>query len=242
MQKIIIIIAALIFTKAHAQTFITHGKIEFEKTVNQHAMLDDNNSWEQTLKKTVPKNRLTYFDLYFNGDKTLYKPGKDVVQTGPDWMVGPASDNTVFTDLTAQQLTSQKTVFENTYLIQDSLRNAQWKLTNDTRTIAGFECRKATTIIMDSVYVFAFYTDEILTSGGPESFNGLPGMILGIAIPRMHTTWFATKLQLTEIKPEALTAPKKGKKTNSLNLKTLLQDVMKEWGKYGQRNQWNIFV
>jgi GLPGLI family protein len=31
---------------------------------------------------------------------------------------------------------------------------------------------------MDSVFIVAFYTDQIVTSGGPESFNELPGMIL----------------------------------------------------------------
>ena len=60
---------------------------------------------------------------------------------------------------------------------------------------------------MDSVYVIAFYTDQITTTGGPESFNGLPGMILGVAIPRINTTWFATKLELVEVKPQDLIAP-----------------------------------
>jgi GLPGLI family protein len=48
--------------------------------------------------------------------------------------------------------------------------------------IAGFNCRRANAMIMDSIYVVAFYTDEILTTGGPESFSGLPGMILGVAL------------------------------------------------------------
>ena len=67
-------------------------------------------------------------------------------------------------------------------------------------------------------------------------------MILGIAIPRMHTTWFATKLELVDVKPETLVAPKKGKKTAKEEIKKQIQDVMKEWGKYGQRNMWQIFV
>lgn len=242
MKQIISFVFILLCINMNAQTFISAGKIEFEKNVNQHGFLDANDSWDQTMKKTIPKFRTTYFNLYFNGNKTLYKPGKEVVQSGPDWMTGPASENTVYTELADNKQVSQKAVYEKTYLIEDSLRNAEWKLTDDTRTIAGFNCRKATTIIMDSVFVFAFYTDEILTTGGPESFNGLPGMILGIAIPRMHTTWFATKLELVDVKPETLVAPKKGKKTAKEEIKKQIQDVMKEWGKYGQRNMWQIFV
>jgi len=96
---------------------------------------------------------------------------------------GPAEDNIVYSDLSSHTFSSQKSVFETTYNIQESLRNAKWKITSDKRTMAGFECRKATTTIMDSVYVFAFYTDRIVPRGGPESFARLPGMILGIAIP-----------------------------------------------------------
>ena len=84
---------------------------------------------------------------------------------------------------------------------------------------------------MDSVYVIAFYTDQITTNGGPESFNGLPGMILGVAIPRINTTWFATKLELVEVKPQDLAAPLKGKKVDQAGLLKQLQGSMKEWGK-----------
>ncbi|MGL1507608.1 GLPGLI family protein, partial [Vibrio parahaemolyticus] len=70
-------------------------------------------------------------------------------------------------------------VYERTYLVQDSVRQLDWRITDETRDIAGFECRKAVTKICDSVYIVAFYTDQIPVSAGPESFGGLPGMILG---------------------------------------------------------------
>jgi GLPGLI family protein len=81
-----------------------------------------------------------------------------------------------------------------------------------------------------------------MVPGGPESFNGLPGMILGIAIPRINTTWFATKLELVEVKPTDLTAPKRGKKTNYNDLQVTLKKATKDWGKWGQRNIWSIML
>jgi len=231
------------------QIFIEKGKIEFERTTNVHKRLEDDMdeedmSFYEGLKKQLPEFKSSYFDLYFDHDKTLYEPGREVeaAKKVPDWLTGPADDNIVFSDLTAQNFSSQKTVFENTYNIQDSLRKAEWKITSDTRIIAGFQCRKATTTIMDSVYVFAFYTDQIVTRGGPESFSGLPGMILGVAIPRMHTTWFATKLVTADPKISLIAAPKKGKKINISGLKTTLYNSMKQWGKYGQRNTWSIMI
>jgi GLPGLI family protein len=232
--------------------FISKGKIEFEKRVNIYKNLDDQKDndqeggfdWIDQMKKQIPEFDVTYFNLYFDGDKTLYKPGREATQSQkiPDWFKGPASDNVVYCDMQADKSTTQKTVYENTFLIQDSLRRAKWKITNDTREIAGFKCRKATTIIMDSVFVVAFYTDQITTTGGPESFNELPGMILGLAVPRLHATWYATKVELTEPAAADITAPLKGKKANNEELVQKLKTSMKDWGKFGQHAQWEIML
>ncbi|GEO10234.1 GLPGLI family protein [Segetibacter aerophilus] len=245
---IVSLLASTVSVKAQ-QIFIEKGKIEFERTINILKRLEDDmdgedNSFYEALKKQLPPSKSTYFNLYFDHDKTLYEPGREVeaVKKVPEWLAGPAEDNVVYSDLASQSFSSLKNVFETSYNIQDSLRKAEWKITSDTRTIAGFECRKATTIIMDSVFVFAFYTDQIVTRGGPESFSGLPGMILGLAIPRMHTTWFATKLITSDPKISAIAPPKKGKKTNLTTLKTTLYNSMKQWGKYGQRNTWSIMI
>lgn len=251
-MKTVFLITAILFSVVSTQAqqiFIEKGKIEFERTLNIHKRMEDdmaenNNTYLDAIKKQVPPLKSAYFNLYFDKDKTLYEPGREVeaAKKTPEWTNGPAEDNIVYSDLTAQSFSSQKNVFENTYNIQDSLRKAEWKITSDTRTIAGFECRKATTIIMDSVFVFAFYTDQIITRGGPESFSGLPGMILGIAIPRMHTTWFATKLVTSDPKISTIAPPKKGKKTNVGSLKTTLYNSLKQWGKYGQRYTWSILI
>jgi GLPGLI family protein len=90
--------------------------------------------------------------------------------------------------------------------------------------------------------VVAFYTDEILVSGGPESFHGLPGMILGLAVPRLYTTWFATKVQLIEPKENDLAAPTRGKKINVKSLEGTLQKSLKDWGKQGQKNIWWVML
>ena len=101
-----------------------------------------------------------------------------------------------------------------------------------------FRSKKAVARICDSVYVVAFYTDEILVNGGPESFSGLPGMILGIAIPRLYTTWFATKVQLEEPVESEFVITGKGKKINQKEMETTLQKAIKDWGKEGQKNVW----
>lgn len=78
--------------------------------------------------------------------------------------------------------------------ISSPLQKVEWKYTDEIRNIAGYDCRRANAIIRDSIYVVAFYAEEIPVPTGPESFHGLPGMILGLAIPSEHITWFATKV------------------------------------------------
>ena len=226
------------------EPFIVKGKIEFEKTINIHKQFDseEDETWREMVKKMTPVTKKSYFNLYFNGNKTIYTPGREAVvtQKTPEWLEGwvegPATDNIVFTDIDQHRAISQKTVFNSVFNVQDSVRKIDWKITPDTRTIAGIECRKATAVIMDTVFVVAFYAEQIVTSGGPESFSGLPGMILGLAVPRLFTTWFATKVELTDVKETMLVPPKKGKKTTSVGLKEQLKPSMKDWGKAGAKN------
>lgn len=254
MKTIFIVIISLFtihYSLSAQDIFISKGQIEFEKRVNIHKNMDDQREnsdenggfdWWGQMKKQTPEFDVTYFNLYFDNDKTTYRPGREVQTTQkiPDWFRGPATDNIVYCDLNANRSVAQKSVYETTFLIQDSLRNAKWKITNDTREIAGFKCRKATTIINDSVFVVAFYTDQIVTSGGPESFNELPGMILGLVIPRLHTTWYATKVELTTPTTAVLAPPSKGKKANNEEVVQKLKTSMKDWGKFGQHAQWAI--
>ncbi len=126
-------------------------------------------------------------------------------------------------------MVAQKKVFEQIFLVEDSVRKIRWKITDETRIIAGMECRRANAVIMDSIYVVAFYTDEIISSGGPESFSGLPGMILEIALPHQHVTWIATRIQAVKVEENQLTIPQKGKKVDNSTLKETLTESLKNW-------------
>jgi len=244
----IIIFTPLLFltvtkTKAQNTVFLSQGRIEFERKVNLYAQLDDieDEAWRDLIKKSRPQFKTSYFDLQFNGNKTLFKSGRENSDNNKLWQE-PAEDNVVFTDLDKEQRISQKNVFEEKFLLQDSTRKIQWKITDETRNIAGFECRRANALVMDSVYIVAFYTDAIITSGGPESFMGLPGMILGLAIPHSHITWFATKVYAETIKDTELIPPTKGKKVNNTSLQAILKDRMKDWGNWGKRYIQQIMI
>ncbi len=246
MKKIFLFVVLLFGILAvQAQTiFIRSGKIEFERKTNSHRLFfsGETDSWVDEFKKLIPQFRTDYFDLVFTENKTFYKPGKEPDAPPPGFFQSPAMENVVYNDLSRQTSVSQKLVFESQFLLADSVKMLRWKLEPETRTIAGFECKKAVTKICDSVVVVAFYTDQIITPGGPESFNGLPGMILGLAVPRLYTTWFATKLENIGPAEEArMIAPAKGKKATTKDMISKVADVIKNWGeKYRDRSIWFI--
>ena len=222
--------------------FLTQGKIEFEKKFNLWAQIEnfhENAEWTELRKKMMPKFKTTYFDLIFSGNKTLYKPGKENPENNR-LREDPAEENKVYSDLDKASRISEKKVFGEFFLVQDSTRQIHWKITDEMRSIAGFPCRRANAIIMDSIYVVAFYTEDIVTPGGPESFNGLPGIILGIALPHQHITWFATKVQNIEVSSLDLIPPVKGKKMNGRALREILFASFKDDGDWAQVYQQEI--
>jgi GLPGLI family protein len=243
----ILTIAIIVFSVdilfAQNAHFAKSGVIEFEKTVNMYALFKkdinkDNESYMQpafeAYKKNQPQFKKLQSTLTFDGDKTLFSPVEDETGNGAFWgddaMV--KQSNTTFNDLLAGTFISQRAVFETTFLVKDSLRQIHWKITDETRVIAGYTCRRANALVLDSVYVVAFYTDEIPVSGGPESFTGLPGMILGVALPHENITWFATKVTENTVDPKALLPPKKGKPVNNKLLLETLHKAMSDWGTY----------
>lgn len=240
---IISILFSSIISKSQT-IFLKKGKIEYERKTNTHRLYfsgEESSFWEE-FKKMVPQFRTDYFNLIFNEDKSIYKIGKENNDQKTGFFESPANGNTVYKDFNQQVSVSQKQVFESLFLISDSLKKLQWKLLPETRTIAGFECHKALTKICDSVVVVAFYTDEIISSGGPESFGGLPGMILEIAIPRLYTTWTATKLvQIADAEEKMIMPPIKGRKANQKEMASKVNEGIKDWGvKYRDRALWFV--
>ncbi|WP_299290059.1 GLPGLI family protein [uncultured Mucilaginibacter sp.] len=226
--------------------FSTNGIIEFDKSVNMFALIKksinkDNESFMQqafdSYKKNKPQFKVFKSTLSFSKDKTMFTPLENAESGSNTYFdENPMAEqnNVTYTDLSANRIISQKKVFEQTFLLKDSTRKINWKITSETRQIAGYNCRRANALILDSVYVVAFYTDEIMVPGGPELFSGLPGMILGVAIPHENISWFATKVTDTTVPAKALSPPTKGKAVNDKELRATLQSALKDWGNYKQ--------
>jgi hypothetical protein len=67
-------------------------------------------------------------------------------------------------------------------------------------------------------------------------------MILGLVIPRLHTTWFATKIVMTPPASQDFEIAFKGQRIQKSKLRSTLQSSFQNWGKYGERNLWWVML
>ncbi len=213
----ILLFSVLFFGYASAQQNIIHyGKIYFEHKVNTHKRMvrdEDDAEWFERMKDKIPKYKITNYELDFNADESLYYKSKKQPEPDPNtplWLKNDDAVCTMYKNIRDQRIVYQKTLLSKLFLISDSLMKYKWTMTNEFRIIAGYNCRRATTIIMDSVYVIAFYTDAILPSNGPLSLTGLPGTILGVVVPRLNLTIFANKVELASREQTVFNIPQKG--------------------------------
>jgi GLPGLI family protein len=246
-KKIILFAVLSVFTaslRAQHAHFTRSGTIEFERKTNAWAVIKkemnkDNEAFVgpalDNYKKNNPQFRVLKSTLSFSGNKTLFTPIEgDPVSNIFFISIMPllSQNNIIYSDLNSGLTIAQRKVLGDAFLVSDSSRKIKWKITDETRDIAGYHCRRANGIMLDSIYVVAFYTTQIPVSGGPESFNGLPGMILGVALPHENISWFATKVNDTTLPEGAVVPPKKGKKTDNKGFILRLQTAMKDQGPF----------
>lgn len=211
------------------------GNIEYEMRVNKYLFVERGMKQFRLVEQELDKYKASqeqFFslksNLRFTGDKSLYTPVPDnTYNTANIWNGKPIAEqlNIVFSDFDTKKTVQERSVAGSKFLVKDSLRAIKWKITDQTREIAGFQCKRANGVYLDSVYVVAFYTNEIPVEGGPESFHGLPGMILGLALPYEGVTWFATRVD--PLPAVSLNAPNQG---TVLTFKMLEETLLKSYG------------
>lgn len=223
------LLLTLIYHTAVAQ-FVLQGKVEYEKRTNIKMMFNNeykSSSYYSTeyVNSLVPVY-VSYHHLYFTEKAAVYKYDRDSLEqkySNSSYITYRYKnvDDILYNNLENGTSTQLKVLFNTKFLIKDTPKRHLWILGDEIRMIAGYACRKATTTI-DSMVVIAYYTEQIVPSIGPEGVTDLPGLVLGMAIPQMYTTWFATKVDLFTPTAQQLSEPTKGKKRT---LKELLDDI-----------------
>jgi len=156
MKKIFWLAAACIgYTPLIAQIANGEGKITYEQKINVHKRLPPE---AEQMKAMIPEFQTNKLELYFTPTTSLFKlakpEGDQLPSTegggGRGMMMrfgGMTQDSETFRDYDKEIVTESRELGPKRYLIDDTLRPLKWKLEDETMTINGFECRKATTTI-----------------------------------------------------------------------------------------------
>lgn len=270
MRQIIFIasLACLSLTQVSAQ--VKDGKIIFERKVNMHRMITD-----PEMRRAIPEFRTEKFELIFNEQASMFKtiPNEDAPDPFANAGGGDGGgrrmtfasfrmpETNTYTDIAAQMQYEARSIFENDYLIIDSLKPNQWKLSEETKTIANYVCKKATTMMApqqfqirmggggggrggrgDSanqaqpkpkdVEVVVWYTESIPVSIGPDTFSGLPGAILEVDNENGGNVISALSYNAKYAAKE-IKQPTKGKKLNKVQFQAEIQNIMKDMQRGG---------
>ena len=164
---------------------ITHGVILYERKTN---LLKKYKRPESRRWLRGEKVKIDRFNLHFSPEKSVFIPVESAVPSKADWAT---SKNTVLQNFDNNERVSIYNLFGDRKTVKDELVKRTWKITERKRTIAGYSCRRAIWSKNDSTRIYAWYTDQIIASTGPETFNGLPGTILGLATEDGGVVYFA---------------------------------------------------
>src|SRR5205814_1841535 len=130
MKKNILFLVSLMATlAATAQNrFYNTVKIEFEKTLAMQALYKElAPEWYDQVKDRIPQNTISYFDFIADSSHSVYKPGRETGNDQRGWFMQLGIKNVVYTDYQKDSSITQKPVYEETFLVQDSLLKIKWK-------------------------------------------------------------------------------------------------------------------
>jgi len=271
MRKIFLTLTIMLvaFTSAFAQ--VKEGKLIFERKVNMHKMITD-----PEMRARIPEFRTDKFELLFNEQASMFKTIPEEEAPDPFANSGGGGgerggmrfafrmpETATYTDIPNQMQYESRSLFEKEFLIIDSLKPNKWKLSDETKTIAKFVCKKATTMIVPQqmnmrfgggrnrnnadttapvkpkeIEIVVWYTESIPVSVGPDAYAGLPGAILEVDSDNggnvITATEFTAKYAAKELKQ-----PTKGDKMNRAqfaeSMKKIMEDMQRGGGMGGMR-------
>lgn len=213
---------------------VTYDKTMYIKNIMRKQYLDksDDRSRSQfeSMIPNAPENLVLKKTLKFNGNETLFEPVKQDLDAEIKqfiMMLAIDFDATTLSDLKTKDYKRYNDIIGQKIVIQDTVKTIEWKVTDEYREIAGYNCRRANGITPDSTYVIGYYSNELLTNGGPESINGLPGLILGLVVPSQHVSYFATKVELMDnvVLDKKLFNNTKTKRMNRTDIAKMMNDT-----------------
>ena len=198
-------------------------KTEFMVTENEFKDLKKSNprlykNYKAMATKAADAVEQLEYVMLFNSTASIFK-AKEILNRDDSMLSSLQKTigiyfNNVKTGEAIQQLEQEGRV----YLIEKE--PLKWEISEETKVIAGFTCRKATS--SQNFYshrtqqnyvqeIEAWFSPEIPVAFGPKGYSGLPGIILDITVAQEHI--YVTRLDLSNEQVE-VKKPAKGRRVS----------------------------
>lgn len=235
MKKLIFPLVALAFTQiSFAQ--VKEGKVIYESVMQLNFQIRGGGPEMPDL----PKAQKRQYELLFSANQSLYQPLPDI-QGEANQMQGPAGgpqirimsfggDAVTYHNFESGIRVSERELSSKAYLVEDSIKKLNWKLTDESKTILGQRAFKATAErysvrtmmsmengamsrkeVPDTSRIVAWFAPNIPVPAGPEFQGQLPGLILELDINNGRTVVTAIELS-PKVNVASIKAPSRGKK------------------------------
>jgi GLPGLI family protein len=235
-MKKLLITGCAIFLLSQVKAQQTSGKVTYQRTMQMQMHIVD----DQQGERNIPQTRTDKFELSFANNQCLWKHVDDEMENddmgGGDGggmrirMFAQGNDDVTYCNFDAAKKVDQREMFEKKFIITDSIRRLNWKLTGETQTLLGHVCQKATaqrptkrmTMNMDNgkmerkevddtTTLVAWFTTDIPVPAGPEVAGQLPGLILSLDMGDGRMSYKAIEIS-DKVNAADIKEPTKGKK------------------------------
>lgn len=177
----------------------------------------------EKLANSINKDKKIFTVQYYNGEYLcqLTEDNKEIAITGCH------NSDYIKDSIYCRQLDFEKSI----YLIEDKMKPLNWNITQETRTINGRLCTKATltvaSISKKGKYneVVAWFTTDVPFTFGPVGYCGLPGAIIYLKTPEINYT-LKDFAYTDDIKIEK---PTEGKKISEHDFNEMVRKQWEEW-------------
>ncbi len=196
------------------------------------------------------------FILTFNQSESIYKEEERLEAPssgrGPRFGAMSFTGGDQYKNVRSQELLQEQEFFGKQFLIKDELQELNWELGSETKTIGQYTCFKATAVKEATgfdignfgkrpsddedkkkeedkpkeIIVTAWYTPQIPVNQGPDTYWGLPGLILEINADK--TTILCSKIVLNPSEKDEMKVPSKGKEVTQAEYDAIVKKKMEE--------------
>lgn len=265
MKKLAVFVVVFYSLTAYSQT--KEGRVVYERTFQLPTAILRGNP---ELAAQLPKARTDQYELLFGNNQSLWQYLPDANSEGdPNTFTANGgvavirfaggSNDMSYCNLDKGTRIEQREIADKNYVVTDSIRKMDWKLTGETKQILNFTARKAVSQrigtrmqmtmengemkreqVPDTLSVIAWFTTDVPVAVGPAVYQGqLPGLILELDENNGRTIFKAVELS-PKVSASKIKEPKDGKKLTAADFDKEREKVMEEMRKNMPNGQMRI--